>query len=384
MQIDSAPRSPSGGPLAWLTSAFLLLAVPALAQDPSDAPSGTPVDLEPAVVESIEVVSARALVEVPRLKRSQRENLGASDFLVEEGGLLRTVTGVKPHSIEDDPWNVLVYFDLLLTDAQTVALSARELAARADQLTALGPVRVVTSAATTLEWSPPGRDEQALVTALHNIADSRSGRDALRILRRASPDADTTATAILEEESFFLRERADALLLEAGECMVTPCLLILVSGGFDTLPGVHYPEEALHEAPPVHETLAVETGQMLAGMGWTVLATPLAPAEDPEKRQSRTVRTDVGTDYYAWKQEAGGVQMAPPARKKGNRFSGAPVNAFDVHLRRGCRPCATGAPRAPASRCAPPTSSTGNSHVCAPGACGSPIRPRPRGPPSDA
>ena len=62
------------------------------------------------------------LVEMPRLKRSQRESLGASDFLIEEGGLLRTVTGVTPHSIEDDPWNVLVYFDLLLTDEHTVAL----------------------------------------------------------------------------------------------------------------------------------------------------------------------------------------------------------------------------------------------------------------------
>lgn len=312
-----------------LFATFVLTFGPLMAQEPSGS-SGAEIAgaaaQPPDVSERIEVVEAQLLVELPRLGPKDQAKLRPEDFVVQEGGLQRTVTAVRKLDLETEPYTVLVYFDPLLAGPDTIGLAGFVLADHAEELAQLGPVRVVTSAPGTQEWLRPTRDAPAIAQALRSVGRSRIGRDGLATLRQTRDEAPVD---ILEEESFFLQERTDALLVEAAEtCRVPPCLLVLVSEGFDTLPEASYPRAAVAEVEPAHAQIAEQAKELLAGMGWTVLALPLAESRE---REPTTDSAGPGTDYYAWKREAGGVQMPRPD-KPGNRLSGLPTNALDVFV----------------------------------------------------
>lgn len=280
-------------PDAWRSLAVgvvsLLVTVPILARQEPAGRGQQPED-DTTFVEEIAVTEVRVPVDFPGLRDGAVRDLTPDDLVVVEGDQQREVTRLALVSAEASPWNVLVYFDEVLSKPATLPLAARVLSENARALTRLGRVRAVWAGRS---W---GEHREILRATANEAAVTEGLADAAR---QAANDLSSRRTATRSTgpgsiPPAMLRERVDHLLVEAADgCSAGPCLLVLVSDGF-------FPEGGEAGSDP----FATQLARVLAGYGWTVLSLPL---DEPEPVEIELGRPGAGTDFESWKEDTGGV-----------------------------------------------------------------------------
>lgn len=298
----SAPR----GARCALTALLALLPLATIAAAPAPAPvrppassTGAPATAagqappdtfaEKVLVREIEVV-----VELPgALRESRRRALGPQDFQVLEDGNFRQVVKASAVAATDSaPWRLVLYFDRVLADADTVFFTANSLAQQAARLTGLGTVDVVVADPRPRVALAECRDAKQLEQALTDLA-AQAGRQ--RSAPRQTPSAQTQgqpgagqrpaprpgqadgggagAAAAAGPEAQVVRLQEDRLVaLIAALPSGGPHALVLVANGFDT-------SRSGGNADSATAAVAEEPARTLAAYGWITLAAPMRRRE---------------------------------------------------------------------------------------------------------
>lgn len=291
-------------------------------------------DLLEPVEDRVTVVERGILVEFPTLDKKAVSSLTGSDLVISEGRELRDFVRVSEFDRQAEPWRVLLYFDLLLSDESLIRRAALALSERASTLTGLGPVRVVASSGELTELGDSSSPEE-LARILEDLGAARVGRDTVGLLRRELSREEPGD--VLDAEVDFLRERADSLLVTASEtCEGPPCVLLLVSDGFNEALDLVYPSGIDKERARQPLQTSREVARELVAMGWTTITLPLKAPPEPDADQPQA-KPGAGTDFDAWKADVGGVQMGKPAGRR-NRFSFQHADVLDVHLQARLQP----------------------------------------------
>ena len=327
------PRGRQQGRFALGAALFLtVLGTSASVGQPSQR---DPLDRIERIEDRVTVVERGVLVEMPTLDNKAVSSLVGADLVIEEGDELRDLVRITPLDPTTEPWSVLIYFDLLLSDEALVRRAAVALAARSATLVRLGEVHVVAAAAERTVLTSTNSPEE-LARALEDLGASRSGSDVVSALRSELSRDDPRE--ILGAEVSFLRERADTLLVTAAEaCSAPPCLLLLVSAGFNEALDLVYPAGVDKEVARQPLRTSREVARELAAMGWTTLALPLKEPPTPDDDQDPAPRPGAGTDYEAWKADVGGVQMGKSTGRR-NRFTLKHPDVLDVHVQARLQP----------------------------------------------
>jgi hypothetical protein len=160
------------------------------------------------------------------------------------------------------PWRVLIYVDLQLAGVSSVRDAAWKLGGQADQLAALGPVEIWLADDTAQRVFGPSDDAAALKKALrktvaHNFGQRRMYRlrqsyyqesnGALGIANRrgtyGEPGAEAgLALAYARQERTLVDGRRSLLqkVLAGASVADSPQVALLISGGYDLVPGEFY------------------------------------------------------------------------------------------------------------------------------------------------
>ncbi len=220
------------------------------------------------------------------------------------GGRTPAVEALEPL---DGEWQVVLYFDQLLTGPAQFGSAAYALARQAEVLTQLGPVKILLAGEEISTALPATREPQALAQALEwlRLREAPEGgqlelrRAVVRELELERPDGDedeadrrlealgeAAREAIALEAELIRAQRLRLLSWLAEEETEGPRLLVLVSGGFDEDPAVFYRSllagsfraEATRglSSPEIRPSLE-ETARALSIYGWITLA--FAPDE---------------------------------------------------------------------------------------------------------
>jgi hypothetical protein len=246
-------------------------AVPPAANPAAAGPASAPRSEgfgEKVLVREIEVV-----VELPeKLRESRRRALGPQDFQVLEDGVSRQVVKASPVTAGDAaPWRVVLYFDRVLGNPDTVYFTANSLAQRAAELTGLGSVDVVVADPRPRVVLAACREPRALEQALTDLAAlAERQRDGAAAAARAkgkpSPGASGPALPAV-------RRQEDRLVsLIAGIPSGGPRALVLVADGFDT-------STSGGNATTATAAVAEEPARTLAAYGWVAIAAPMRRQE---------------------------------------------------------------------------------------------------------
>lgn len=205
--------------------------------------------------EETEVTAVDAVAELPRSgplrwlaggRGTQPEDLVA----FAEGTALPVVAVEKPSSRLGQ---LVLYFDLSLSDDYQIEWAADLLAERAADLVALGEVEIVVADTEALTVLPPSRELEALEEALSRLAFFSEPRDALVELRMGRGDDNWNISPArgLEawngrfrgREALVIQRSLDELLLAlvdrsegSGSSADSRRAALLVSGGFDLRP----------------------------------------------------------------------------------------------------------------------------------------------------
>jgi hypothetical protein len=243
---------------------------------------------EKVLVREIEVV-----VELPAsVHESRRRSLGPQDFQVLEDGTSRQVVKASPvNAGEASPWQVVLYFDRVLADPETVFFSANSLAQRAAQLTDLGGVDMVVADPAPRVVLAGCHEPRALEQALTDLAAQAErqrdgGAAAAKTKGQASQDAAGPALPAV-------RRQEDRLVsLIASHPSGGPRALVLVADGFDT-------SKSGGNATTATAAVAEEPARTLAAYGWVAIAAPM-------RRQELGVEHREMTDIERMRQNASG------------------------------------------------------------------------------
>ncbi|MCP3958303.1 MAG: hypothetical protein GY719_10670 [bacterium] len=219
---------------------------------------------------------------------------------------------------EGGPWQVVIFFDAVLSSSGDMRWAAGLLADHADALASLGEVAIVVADPEPRSLLSATDDRDRLHATLSQVAASQAGSDDLLAQRAevvgalrdpAAEPAEDLLGAAAGEEARIVRQRHDDLLLELTDREVTRArrLLIWAGGGYDANPGAFYESLSGHaSAGPTIEavshsdlTMATETlARTLAAYGWVTL--PLVrPEPDPLKegiRIGKLLLTGPGAD----------------------------------------------------------------------------------------
>jgi hypothetical protein len=312
-EAEIAMRSSVGrisGPLSTATPALALLALLAVrgpaAAAPAPPPAVTQAQPEP-FAEKVLVREIEVVVELPDpVRESRRKSLGPQDFQVLEDGGFRQLSKASPVAAEAGAWQVVLYFDRVLADAETVFFTANQLAQHAAQLTGLGAVEVVVADPQPRLALAGSREpkvvEQALIdlaaqadrqrSAAHRPAGGsshgqgpppgqpraggqertpgRPGASAAGAARGVGPDLAT------------IRRQEDRLVTTiAGRPTGGPRALVLVADGFDT-------STSGDGASSATAAVAEEPARTLAAYGWITIAAPMRRQELGEEHRETT------------------------------------------------------------------------------------------------
>ena len=297
--------------------ALLLLlasAVALSAQEPADSTSadGTTAGDVTTVREAIEVVEARITAAFPRLGPKRVAEIDPADLVVLEGVNERAVTRIERIDLRAGaPWTVLAYFDLALSDAETPAVAAFTLGALSSRLADLGTLVPLVARDVAVERLPVARDAGEIERTMSSIAAER-GTDAFDRQRLSARPRDVQAGRALLEESRLLRRRADLLVSEAAAaCSIPPCLLLLVSDGFDVRTELFHPGHAAAvTGAELPTAIADEVGKVLAALGFVVVGLPLRSPEvlDAEALARHREQRGAGTDFDDWRDHVAGAR----------------------------------------------------------------------------
>ena len=224
-------------------------------------------------------------------------DLGPDDFEVLYDRQARRVIAVDA---TDGPWQVVIFFDAVLSSSGDLRWAAGVLADHADRLAQLGEVAIVMADPEPRSLLSATDDGDRLHATLSQVAAGAAGSDELLALRArfvselragGGEPAEELLGAAAAEEARIVRQRHDDLLLElTGRETTGPRkLLIWVGDGYDTSPGAFYETLSGHaSAGPTIEavshsdlTAATETlARTLAAYGWVTLSLT-RPEPDP-------------------------------------------------------------------------------------------------------
>jgi hypothetical protein len=207
------------------------------------------------------------------------------------------------------PWRVLIYVDLQLAGISSVRDAAWRLGGQAEQLAALGPVEVWVADDGAKRVFGPSRDASALKKALRKTVSNNFGQRRLYQLRKsyyeesngslglanrrgtygeAGSEANL-ALAYARQEHTLIEQRRALLqnVLAGASTPDTPQAALLVSGGYDLVPGEFYLPtiEANQDSTQGYTTQRIaadfqgwdqgETNrheaEQLSALGWTVI-----------------------------------------------------------------------------------------------------------------
>jgi hypothetical protein len=297
-----AALAPLGGAAAATPAAPGAAAAPRAAAAP---PAGTAEAKPESFAEKVLVREIEVVVELPdSLRESRRRSLGPQDFEVLEDGHFRQV--VKASAIaagEAGPWHLVLYFDRMLADADTVFFTANALAQQSVQLTGLGSVDLVIADPQPRVALAESRDPKALEQALVDLAaqaqrqrDAASpGQGAAAARARKPGQAETQrqtqaqaqpgsrgrqeapprrgqATPGAPEPEVVRRQEDRLVALVAGRPGSGPRALVLVANGFDT-------SSSGDGADSAAAAVAEEPARTLAAYGWVTIAAPMRRQE---------------------------------------------------------------------------------------------------------
>ncbi|MBZ0111311.1 MAG: tetratricopeptide repeat protein [Thermoanaerobaculia bacterium] len=255
------------------------------------------------------------LVEVPERLRLRLEN----GKTVEEVGLTAW-TGNLPLPIVSvdappgrDGWTQVIYLDAPLSAEGTIPWAAQLLAARLEDLVALGPVEVILADPTPRRLLGSTANPAALDEALAGVVFDDPGGGILTDLREEVVEAretldpeerDAFESAVAQEEIRLLTERHDLLL---GELLNHPGngrkVVYWISSGFD---GAET-EDAVEPTSISLRTTAL--AQTLAAYGWMTVPLLRPPPDAPLKPGKR-----IGKLRFTG---FGGAKMGDPNESKG-------------------------------------------------------------------
>ena len=290
--------------------AMLLLAT-ALAGQQLEKPAQQ--DEDTTVREAIAVVEASVIAAFPRLSPKRAGELEPDDLVAIESDKRRAVTRIaRIDPKAGAPWTVLAYFDLTLSDPETPQVAAFALGELSQRLADLGAVQTLIARDGMVERLPVARDVGQVERIMARLTHER-GTDRFDRQRLSARPRDVHEGRALLEESRLLRQRADLLISEAAAtCIAPPCLLLLVSDGFDLRTDLFHSLDG--EPPPGVEdpsAIAEEVGRVLAGLGYVVIALPLRSAKvlvAEERARLREQQRGAGTDFDDWRDHVAGAR----------------------------------------------------------------------------
>ena len=291
--------------------AMLLLATALAGQQPETQPEQQ--DSDTTVREAIAVVEASVIAAFPRLSAKRAGELEPDDLVAIESDKRRAVTRIARIDPKGGaPWTVLAYFDLTLSDPETPQVAAFTLGELSQRLADLGAVQTLIARDGMVERLPVARDVGQVERIMARLTHER-GTDRFDRQRLSARPRDVHEGRALLEESRLLRQRADLLISEAAAtCIAPPCLLLLVSDGFDLRTDLFHSLDG--EAPPGIEdpsAIAEEVGRVLAGLGYVVIALPLRSSEvlvAEERARLREQQRGAGTDFDDWRDHVAGAR----------------------------------------------------------------------------
>lgn len=232
----------------------LLFACGRLAAQPPETPPET--FSEEVFVRELELV-------VDPADALERKALRPGDFQVLVDGEPREVTRVAAVSASAAPWTVVVYVDQVLAGPQTVFASTLALAERAEALTRMGAVEVITAGSDPGIALPASRDARLVGQVLAGIAEES----------RVARDRAAKAAARRRPEPPAVERQLDKLVAWlAGRTSSGPRLLFLVTDGVPTA-----------VVPPY--------ARLLAAYGWVSI--PLAVREESTIGRRHSMVSDI-------------------------------------------------------------------------------------------
>jgi VWFA-related protein len=295
----------------------LLLALPGAGLSYAQAPEGR--FSERAFVTAIDVVA-----EVRDAAGKTPDNLTPSDFRLLENGTERKIIAVEylhpsrppdraapptpappPGALSRPEWQVVVWFDAMTMSRTTLNEAGRELARRAADLLAFGPVTVVyadlkpeliaesardpnalAAATASVLKRPPGdriaKIRRQFLTSTDDVTDSPPG---IAILPKMGAPDFLVPSFIAEEERLLGIARRNLLLWLERMPRKSPRMLLYVGDGFDLDPGEFYIQtieasgDAIVDVDRLRSEVRAQTSQAndelakrLAIGGWTALA----------------------------------------------------------------------------------------------------------------
>ena len=204
-----------------------------------------------------------------------------------------------------------VVFDGPLLSAEAAGLARNAILSHAEQLVALGPVRLWFLGDHSIESSVPTRSANELIerlTSQQTIAGSALEAARKRARRAAFlPEGEQQAVrdaASRTNERVVAHSLARLTSLAVTRCEVPPCVLVLASGGFvkkDSRLSLVGPDEL---------------AELFSAYGWRVVS--LALSEPPE-RPDFGPPPNPGTDFEEWTKD--GVASATDGRSLGVRVA---------------------------------------------------------------
>ncbi|HYO15743.1 MAG TPA: hypothetical protein VE685_21300 [Thermoanaerobaculia bacterium] len=212
----------------------------------------------------------------------ERKALRPGDFQVLVDGEPREVTRVETVAESAAPWTVVVYVDQILAGPQTVFSSTLALAKRAEALTRMGTVEVVTSGSDPGTVLSASRDARLVRQVLAGIAeDARVARD------RAAK----TAAGRRPEPPPVGRQLDKLVTHLAGRSSSGPRLLFLVTDGVRIPPDQRRFLDSPAPSPDVPAAAVARCSRLLAAYGWVVI--PLAFREEETIGRRHSMVSDV-------------------------------------------------------------------------------------------
>ena len=304
----------------WLGA--VLLAVPALAQEPRE-----PEEPADAFVDRINVTAVELMIDVRDDEGRSVLGLEPTDFEVLEDGKPMKVLGLdypprpaarRPAVSPLDPaaleaaaaptaarerWRFLVYFDMPLTQRRTLRRGTEALLAQVRELVALGPVEVVVADPVPRVMLPFTRDAEELRQALAEVRRLPNDPEVVRIRRGfltqmdwrfhgAEPGPGETEQVFnlirssVRREFLFLDRRVRTLARWIAAYGHAPAsAVLLVSDGYDLTPADFYIRSTAMQAAElqlnqelVHyrlDALTESLAREIAAHGWTSLSLAL-------------------------------------------------------------------------------------------------------------
>lgn len=292
--------------LGGLSSAVSEAAAPAARPSAEEVSTGSKLQEQERVTAVDVLIELDAEVAPTGAVRELPAKLTAESFEVRIEGEARPIVGFfdprpvgtvpawKADEPPDEPWRIVLYFDLELAERDTVRWAAGELAELASRLTQLGEVELVIAGDADAGGLAPTRDAALLEGELAGLALRPRGAHRqvemrAEVLEALRDDAESlqdpeVARALIDQEDALVEDRLDQLLLRLVDRDVPGVkrALFWVTDGFDLEPEAFYASQGIETDDRMPLLLRERTAKLavtLASYGWVGVALAPPPAD---------------------------------------------------------------------------------------------------------